>query len=416
MAYLKASGVMTFEHDWLDVNALPLMNLADPPAFMNEMADAAAGNGLNLQYCMALPRHFLQSSIYSNLVTLRVSGDRFEIGKWNNFLYTSCLANAVGAWPWTDVYPSLETRNLLLGTLSAGPVGVGDALGTLSPDNLARAVRPDGIIVKPDVSLAPIDQTYLNDAQGANLPMVAATHVDNGNLRALYLFSYARNSANTNASFAPGQLGLAGPAYVYDYFGHAGSVVSNGDSFSFSATTAGNTSGGVFYVVVPIGPSGIAFLGDSNKFVTLGKKRISALSDTGVLKATVLFAGSESNLVLSGYAPAKPYAWALGGSVGAVAYDAATGLFTLQVAPNASKTSQVALSLSLPPFLRITNLGGSAQLSWPAAATGYALECATALEPAANWLACTNPVNVIRDQNVVNVLPSSQAVFYRLKQ
>ena len=365
---------------------------------------------------MALPWHFLQSSVYSNLVTLRVSGDRFESGKWNSFLYSSCLANAVGAWPWTDVYPSVETRNLLLGTLSAGPVGVGDALGTLSPNNLARAVRPDGIIVKPDVSLVPIDQTYLNDAQGANLPMVAATHVDNGTLRAFYLFSYARSSANTNASFNPGQLGLAGPAYVYDYFNQTGSVISNGGSFSFSTTTAGNTSGGVFHVVVPIGPSGIAFLGDNNKFVTLGKKRIAALSDTGVLKATVLLAGSESNLVLAGYAPAKPYAWALGGSVGVVAYNAATRLFTVHVAPDASQTSRVALSLSLPPLLRIINLGDSVQLSWPAAATGYALQFATALQPSADWLSCTNPVNTIDDQSVVNVIPSSQAVFYRLKQ
>ena len=50
MAYLKSSGVVTFEHDWLDVNALPLMNLTDPPAFMNHMAAAAASNDLDLQY------------------------------------------------------------------------------------------------------------------------------------------------------------------------------------------------------------------------------------------------------------------------------------------------------------------------------------------------------------------------------
>src|SRR6185312_13633679 len=37
MDYLHAGGVITFEHDWLDINALPLLNLNDPPAFMNEM-------------------------------------------------------------------------------------------------------------------------------------------------------------------------------------------------------------------------------------------------------------------------------------------------------------------------------------------------------------------------------------------
>jgi hypothetical protein len=88
----------------------------------------------------------------------------------------------------------------------------------------------------------------------------------------------------------------------------------------------------------------------------------------------------------------------------------------LNVAPSASKTSQVALSLSPLPVLQITNLDGSVQLSWPAAATGYALESATTLGPIANWLACTNSVSVIGDQKVVNIMPASLAAFYRLKQ
>lgn len=419
MAFLKASGVMTFEHDWLDVMALPLMNLTDPPAFMNQMAAAAASNGLNLQYCMELPRHYLQSSLYSNLVTLRVSIDRFEISKWNNFLYSSRLANAVGAWPWSDVYPSSETRNLLLGTLSAGPVGVGDALGALSTQNLAQAVRPDGVIVKPDVALAPIDQTYLNDAQGPNSPMVAATHVDHDGLRALYVFAFARVSANTNASFAPAQLGIAGPAYVYDYFLHTGALVSAGSPVNFATTLSDNVNGGSFKIAVPVGPSGIALVGDTNKFVTLGQKRVAALADAGVLRATVVFAAGETNVSLFGYAPAAPFAWALGGSVGPVNYDPAHQVFSVTVAPGSSSSPVLALSLSPPPFLQITNLGGAVQIFWPVAATGYSLESAPALgAPGAGttWLPATNPITVSGLWNTVNLTPSAQTLFYRLRQ
>ena len=47
-------------------------------------------------YCMPLPRHFLQSTLYSNVVTSRVSDDRFAPAKWNDFLYASLLAQAVG--------------------------------------------------------------------------------------------------------------------------------------------------------------------------------------------------------------------------------------------------------------------------------------------------------------------------------
>ena len=416
MASLKAAGVTTFEHDWLDVMALPAMNLNDPPAFMNDMAAAAASNGINLQYCMELPRHYLQSSLYTNLLTLRVSIDRFEISKWDNFLYCSRLANAVGAWPWSDVYPSSEARSVLLGTLSAGPVGVGDALGAINPNNLSKAVRPDGVIVKPDVALAPTDQSCLNDAEGLNQPMVASTYVDHDNLRALYVFAYARTTANTNTGFAPGQLGIAGSAYVFDRFNQTGTVVTNGGTFSFSTSVGGNTSGGSFFTVVPIGPSGIAFLGDTNKFVSLGKKRISVLTDTGIVKATVAFAANETNVTLWGYAPAAPYVWALAGAVGATSYDPVKHIFSLNLAPGTSASALVAVSLSPPPFLQITNLGGNVQIFWPAAAIGYTLESATSLNPPVNWTATTNPVGVAGDRNTVNIVPTARTVFYRLRQ
>jgi autotransporter-associated beta strand protein len=416
MAYLSAGGVITFEHDWLDVMALPLMNLNDPPTFMNDMAASAAANGINLQYCMGLPRHFLQGSLYKNLLTMRVSPDRFEISKWNAFLYESRLAGAIGAWPWTDVYYSSESRNLLLGTLSGGPVGVGDALGGLNVTNLAKSVRPDGVIVKPDAPLIPTDQSHLNDAGSLNLPMVAATYVNHGGLLADYVFAYAQAPAATNASFIPSQLGITGPAYVYNYFNHTGLVVTAGSPFNFNTTMPSNNVNGSYFVVVPIGPSGVAFLGDTNKFVTLGKKRISALTDAGVIQATVSFAPGETNVTLTGYAPSLPYAGAMNGSLGGMNYDPAAHLFSLSVTPINSQTATVALSLSPLPVLQITNLGASIQISWPTSAIGYQLENRTTFQASGNWTPVTNPVSVIGSQNSVGVTPAAPATFYRLKQ
>jgi hypothetical protein len=416
MAYLNAGGVVTFEHDWLDVMALPLMNLTDPPAFMNDMASAAAANGINLQYCMGLPRHFLQGSLYSNLLTMRVSPDRFEISKWDAFLYESRLAGAIGAWPWTDVYYSSESRNLLLGTLSGGPVGVGDALGAINVTNLAKSVRPDAVIVKPDVPLTPVDQCYVNDAASRNLPMVAATYVNHGGLQAESVFAYAEAPAATNSSFIPAQLGIFGPAYIYDYFNHTGLVAAAGSPFNFTTTMASNNVNGSYFVVVPIGPSGMAFLGDTNKFVTLGKKRISTLADAGVIQATVLFAPGETNVTLIGYAPSLPYADAFSGSIGGVNYDPAAHIFSLNVTPNSLQTATLALSLSPFPFLQITNLGASIQISWPTSAIGYQLENTTTLQSPSNWVPVTNPVSVTGNQNAVGISPATSSVFYRLKQ
>jgi hypothetical protein len=416
MDYLNAGGVVTFEHDWLDIRALPLLNLNDPPAFMNDMANAAAAKGLKLQYCMALPRHFLQGTLYNNLLTMRVSNDRFEIGKWNKFLYTSQLAGAVGAWPWVDVFYSSESRNLLLSTLSAGPVGVGDALGGINVANLSQSVRPDGVIVKPDVPLTPIDQSYVNDAKGLNAPMVAATCVDHDQSRAAYVFAYARNTSSVQTSFTPARLGIPGAAYVYDYFNHTGSVVTAGSAFDFSTTTANNNADGSYFVVVPIGTSGIALIGDTNKFVTLGKKRISMLADAGVLKVTALFAAGETNLTLAGYAPSAPYIGALNGAFGAMNYDAATHFFSISIAPDASNTATLALSLSPLPFLQITNIDGDMRICWPASAVGFHLESALNLQSPASWSAVTNPVSVIGNLNSVGVTASAASAFYRLKQ
>ncbi|RYG64706.1 hypothetical protein EON80_18740, partial [bacterium] len=108
MAYLKASGVITYEQDWLNeiYSNSPAIarDLKVGPAFADNMARAARQNGITLQYCMATARFFLQGSKYSNLTTIRTSEDRFERGKWNNFLYTSLLADSLRIRPWTDVF------------------------------------------------------------------------------------------------------------------------------------------------------------------------------------------------------------------------------------------------------------------------------------------------------------------------
>src|SRR5712691_2816454 len=72
--YLKNGGVIAYKQDWLNYRALPATNLNDPEVFMGEMASAMATNGIAIQYCLPLPRHFLQSSKYSNITTIRVSG------------------------------------------------------------------------------------------------------------------------------------------------------------------------------------------------------------------------------------------------------------------------------------------------------------------------------------------------------
>jgi hypothetical protein len=283
---------------------------------------------------MPLPRHVLQSVEYANVTSMRVSDDRFDRDHWDAFLYTSRLASAVGAWPWADVFMSTERDNLVLATLSGGIVGIGDALGSTDVANLHRVTRADGVLIKPDAALVPTDATLLADAQSnasdaAPGPMVASTWTDHAGVRALYVFAYARRAAAglQTATIVPAALGLGGLSYVYDVYADSGTLLGPGQAFSPSV----GSDHGAYFVVVPVGPSGIALVGDAGAFVSLGRTRISQLADDGVLHVGVELAAAEQGVVLHGDAPAPPLATASGGSVASLAYDPASQRFRLQV-------------------------------------------------------------------------------------
>jgi hypothetical protein len=341
MSYLHSGGVVTYEQDWLGAQAQPTYDLSAPRQFMGNMASAAQQQGLTLQYCMPLPRHVLQTVEYGNVTSMRVSDDRFDRNRWDTFLYTSRLASALGVWPWSDVFMSAERNNLLLADLSAGVVGTGDALGAENADNLHHVMRADAVLVKPDAPLVPTDQSMIDEAaQGSSAPMVAWTYSDHAGLRGLYLFAYSRTGGPGTVTFTPAALGLSGASYVYDYFDRAGRVLEAGEAFTESVGP------GTYYVVAPIGSSGIAFLGDSGEFASLGRKRISSLSDDGTVHATVELAAGENAVTLFGYAPTAPVASVQGGSADPVAYDTTTQQYTVTVRTNATP-SQVTVDLSL---------------------------------------------------------------------
>ena len=330
--YLKTSGITTYEQDWLNYiytySPAFSSNVDTGAAFLDDMSAACRQNGITMQYCMALPCYFLQGSHYENLTTIRTSGDRFNRAKWDNFLYTSRLADSLGIWPWADVYMSHETNNILLSTLSAGPVGIGDAMGAEDKANLFRAVRADGVIVKPDAPIVPLDQSYLADATDQPSPLTAGTYTDDGGIKTEYVF--AANRPKTPADevqFSSTDLGLSGPAYVYDYFSGTGKLLKGN---KFTAPLPANSA--AFYVVAPVGKSGIAFLGDKDKFVGTGKQRITSLDDqSGKLTIGIALAANETSVTLHGFAASAPKVSVVSGADDDVQYDPATHYFFVKI-------------------------------------------------------------------------------------
>lgn len=332
-ACLKSSGVITYEQDWCDriFSYSPEFSsrAGVGEAFLDNMARACKAQGITMQYCMPYACYYLQGCRYENLTTIRTCTDRFNPNRWNDFLYVSRLAAALGEWPWSDVYNSTERDNVLLSTLSAGAVGIGDAIGRETKTNLIRAVRADGVIVKPDAPIVPLDRCYVADAQRREAPLTSSTFTDHDGLRTVYVFAFVRPKAPPGeVRFTPAQLGFNGSVYVHDYFRNTARRLEADQSFTAPLAQAATA----FYVISPIGKSGIALLGDQDKFVSTGKQRMPKVQDeTGRLTSTVIFAEREKAITLHGYAVFAPRVSAENGTVGPVAYDATRQHFAVEV-------------------------------------------------------------------------------------
>jgi hypothetical protein len=339
--YCKSCGVVTYEQDWLNYISVYSPKLTSSPdladAFLGGMATACRDAGLSIQYCMPLPWQLVQLSKYANVTTSRVSDDRFQPSHWRDFLYTSRLVGALGTWPWTDVYMSGETDNLLLSVLSGGMVGFGDEKGKENKDNLLKAARADGVLVKPDAAIVPLDASYLT-SMDKDAPIVSSTFTDHAGLKTAYVFAFtAAKAAQVEAHFHATDVGLSGPVYVFDFFAGTGKPMDAGADIVKDISPKQAS----YFIVAPIGRSGIAFLGDRGKFVGTGKQRVATMEDApSGLKVDLLLAPTESSVTLGGYAPSAPQVTAQAGTAGDVHYDGKTQYFSVEIKPDLSRSVQ----------------------------------------------------------------------------
>jgi hypothetical protein len=351
--YLQTSGVICYEQDWLtDIfkSCPELSSTVDKgEAFLDTMAEGCQTHGLLLQYCSANPECFLQGSKYGNLTQIRVSDDHFVGSHYHDFFYVSKFAYSLGMWPFADVFQSSNTSSTLFSTLSAGPVGPGDAIDAENKDNLLRVVRADGVIVKPDVPVVPMDRTYLAEAQKLNLPLLATTYTDHEGVKTIYLTAYkTTKKASDSVSVSAAELGCKGPFYLFNYFSGTGAKMDKGAICPIALQ--GKDYG--YFIAAPIGDSGVALLGDADRFVGTGKNRIAAIRDDGKqLSVEVILAEKESTINLRGYAATSPMVSVIDGTADPVSYNATTGLFSVAVHPDAQAFPQ---TLAGEPTRKIT--------------------------------------------------------------
>lgn len=180
-------GLILYEQDWLNVQTMAFLptridiNLGEQ--WLMSMGAAADQIGMNIQYCMSLPRHILQSLQIPRVTHARASDDyavhlkdqsksQWDIG------ITSMFLDAVGLAPFKDVLWStssqpgspygssakevLPDREILMATLSTGPVSPGDGIDYINAEKIMKCCRQDGTILKPDRPLTTIN-TLISD-------------------------------------------------------------------------------------------------------------------------------------------------------------------------------------------------------------------------------------------------------------
>lgn len=326
MDYIKSSGVICYEQDWLNQIYMQSPKMASDLSVGNDftdgMANAAKADGLSLQYCMAMPRHFLQGVKYNNLTTIRTSGDRFQPKRWMPFIFTSQLGYEMGIWPWCDVFKSSELGNMIVSNLSAGPVGTGDAIGKEDKANIMLTCRNDGVLVKPDAPLLPMDEVYLQMAHHDSKPVLAYTYTKHHNITTNYVFAFAtEETSDMEVNFKPADMSMSGKVAVFDPMHNKLRIIEANENFK--DVLDGDKY--IYYIIAPLSGSGIAFLGDAGKITATGKKRIADIIAFGKeMQVKVLFAKGEASITLRGYAENS-----VTSDKGRITLDPSTHLFSL---------------------------------------------------------------------------------------
>ncbi|HVI04930.1 MAG TPA: hypothetical protein VM711_02405, partial [Sphingomicrobium sp.] len=351
--YAAQSGIAVYLQDWLnaiykfspELQAVPGMGLA----FMDGMASAMAERGITMQYCMAYPLEMLQGARYPNLTTIRAAGDGLTRSKWSQLVFNARFIRELGAWPATDVTASSDAAAMLFATLSGGPVGIGDAFEQLDRANIFKVARADGEIVKPDEPLTPIARSYLSQARKTGEPIIAATYTRlQGHITA-YVLAFADNLQNPDRNFSlrPAELGFKGRVAVFDP--QSGTLVTLNAADGISGKLTGRDAY-AYRIVAPISRAGIAVLGDIDKFVPMGRKRIAAYRDTGDgAELDIVAAAKETNLTIAGYAPFAIAANAHGASIESIERDPKAGLFQIRLhIASESAAHTIRLSLRRP--------------------------------------------------------------------
>ena len=119
------------------------------------------------------------------------------------------------------------------------------------------------MIVKPDDAIAPLDASCIEQANDRRLPIVAAAPLPPKVDHVIRFFAFGHSVEHRTARFSPSALGHKGPVYAFNYFDGYGMHLQPADAVEFAVP-----DDGAYWIVVPVGPSGVGFLDGKDAVMT----------------------------------------------------------------------------------------------------------------------------------------------------
>jgi hypothetical protein len=291
--------------------------------WLKSMGAAADQVGINIQYCMSLPRHILQALEIPRVTHARASDD-YAVNLRNptksqwNIGISSMLADAVGLAPFKDVlwstsvqpgspYGSNATeqvpdRAILISTLSTGPVAPGDGINFTNIERIMKCCRQDGLILKPDRPLTAINEVVSDWA--ANNGVVQGelysteTTIDERTFHVIFASAMKRDYL-VYPSMIEGESGII---WSYDN-SQVTSAFDDSHALQVTASNCNDLSICLWYVS-PVWQfndpvyTKYALLGELNKWTAVSRQRfLSITTNIEKTETTIIVQGAASEIV-----------------------------------------------------------------------------------------------------------------------
>jgi hypothetical protein len=189
----------------------------------------------------------------------------------------------------------------LLQVLSAGPVGNGDSIENLNPNLLIQACREDGLLIKPNRPLFPIDLMFLSH----NKPYTCLTYSSVNNLKTYYLLEVLIWDENVTEHFVTlDELGLTGEYVVYDYFDKACKVIETTTPIGKGRPLKQNEH--YYAILAPILSNGMAWIGLRDKIATMSSMVFTNIVPSENALHVEGFYLPRTEIAVTAYIPQKP--------------------------------------------------------------------------------------------------------------